>query len=76
LGEQILQDKTGFFILDDPFIKADSERLQRQIEMLKKICNFGWQVLYFTSKDEIVDCLKEDINSGNVKYIELENLIS
>ncbi len=76
LGEQILQDKTGFFILDDPFIKADSERLQKQIEMLKKICKFGWQVLYFTSKDEIVDCLKEDISSGYVKYIELENLIS
>ena len=76
LGEQILQDKTGFFILDDPFIKADSIRLKRQIEMLKKICKFGWQVLYFTSKDEIVDCLKEDISSGYVKYIELENLIS
>lgn len=76
LGEQILQGKTGFFILDDPFIKADSERLKRQIEMLKKICEFGWQVLYFTSKDEIVDSLKEDISSGNVKYIELENLIS
>ena len=76
LGEQILQGKTGFFILDDPFIKADSERLKKQIEMLKKICEFGWQVLYFTSKDEIVDCLKEDISSSNVKYIELENLIS
>ena len=74
LGEQILQDKTGFFILDDPFIKADSIRLQRQIEMLKKICKFGWQVLYFTSKDEIIESLKEDISSGNVNYIELEDL--
>lgn len=75
LGEQILQDKTGFFILDDPFIKADSERLQNQIDMLKKICEFGWQILYFTSKDEIVNSLKDDFGSGKVNYIELENLI-
>ena len=46
------------------------------IHLVCKICEFGWQVLYFTSKDEIVDSLKEDISSGNVKYIELENLIS
>ncbi|MFX1504242.1 MAG: ATP-binding protein, partial [Promethearchaeota archaeon] len=76
LGEQILQDKTGFFILDDPFVKADSERLKRQIEMLKKICQFGWQVLYFTSKDEIVDTLKADIRSGKINYVELESLIN
>jgi len=76
LAEKILKDQPGFFILDDPFIKADSERLRRQIQMLKKICEFGWQVLYFTSKDEIVDSLKEDIDSGNVNYFKLENLIS
>lgn len=76
LGEQIFQDKTGFFILDDPFIKADSERLKKQIEMLKKISSFGWQVLYFTSKDEIVENLKEDIDNGKVKFIELPTLIS
>ena len=74
LGEQILQDKTGFFILDDPFIKADSDRLKRQIEMLKKICNFGWQVLYFTSKDEIVNALRNDIENGITNYIQLESL--
>jgi DNA repair exonuclease SbcCD ATPase subunit len=76
LGEQTFQDKTGFFILDDPFIKSDSERLKRQIEMLKKIISFGWQVLYFTSKDEIVENLREDINNGKVKFIELPTLIS
>ncbi len=41
--------------------------------MLKKICELGWQVLYFTCKDEIVDCLKEDISIGKVNYIELES---
>lgn len=76
LAEKILKDQPGFLILDDPFIKADSKRLRRQIQMLKKICEFGWQVLYFTSKDEIVDSLKEDIGSGNVNYFKLENLIS
>ncbi len=76
LGEQVLQDKTGFFILDDPFVKADSERLKRQIEMLKKICQLGWQVLYFTSKDEILLNLREDIDNNKIKFIELPSLIS
>jgi uncharacterized protein YhaN len=74
LGEQILQDKKGFFILDDPFIKADSDRLEKQIEMLKKICGFGWQVLYFTSKDEIINVLRSDIECGSINYIQLESL--
>lgn len=37
LGEKLLEGKTGFFIIDDPFIKADLERLEKMISMLKKI---------------------------------------
>lgn len=76
LGEQLLKDKTGFFLLDDPFIKADSERLDKQINLLKKLTELGWQILYFTSKTEILDKLREDINNENINYIQLESLLT
>ena len=66
LGEKLLKGMQGFFILDDPFIKADGERLQRQIKLLKKISSYGWQILYFTAKDEILEVLDEDIRDGKV----------
>ena len=75
LGEKLLKDKTGFFIMDDPFIKADSERLQNQIEMLKKISEFGWQIIYFTVKDEVKDLLNQDIEKGSINYIPLEGFL-
>lgn len=76
LGQKLLTDKTGFFILDDPFIKADSERLQNQIAMLKKISEFGWQIIYFTVKDEVRNILNDDIEKDDVKSITLPSLLS
>ena len=74
LGEKLLRGKKGFFIMDDPFIKADSDRLQRQIEMLRKISESGWQVIYFSAKSEIKDTLKEDIESGAINYVEPQGI--
>ncbi|MCL0049644.1 hypothetical protein M1N04_00890, partial [Peptococcaceae bacterium] len=74
LGEKLLRGKKGFFIMDDPFIKADSDRLQRQIEMLRKISESGWQVIYFSAKSEIKDTLKEDIESGVINYVEPQGI--
>jgi len=53
LGEQLLKEGKGFFIMDDPFLRADSERLARQMETLRKITGFGWQILYFSAKEEV-----------------------
>ena len=76
LGEKLLKGNKGFFIMDDPFVKADSDRLKRQIDVLKKITKLGWQVLYFSAKGEIYDALKIDIENGTVKYIEFQGLFS
>jgi len=76
LGEKLLKGIKGFFILDDPFIKADKERLQRQIDMLKRISKSGWQILYFTAKDEVRDVLKQDIETGKVSYVQLQSVFS
>lgn len=75
LGEKLLKDRRGFFIMDDPFIKADIDRLDRQLGILKKICKGGWQIIYFTAKKEVIELLKSDIEEGKVKYVELKNML-
>lgn len=76
LAEKVLKNNTGFLILDDPFIKSDPERLIRQIELLKRISKLGWQILYFTSKNEILTNLRPEIENQSIKFIELPSLIS
>jgi exonuclease SbcC len=76
LGEQVLEGEKGFFIMDDPFIKADPARLQKQIEVLRKISQSGWQIIYFTAKGEIREALKQPIKSGSVNYIEIQGIFS
>jgi uncharacterized protein YhaN len=72
LGESLLKGKPGFFIMDDPFVKADPERLRKGIETLKKISDAGWQIIYFSAKGEVNDVLREDIDRGEVTCIEVE----
>jgi hypothetical protein len=76
LGERILQGTKGFFIMDDPFVKADSSRLQKQIEVLQRIAQLGWQVLYFSAKAEMRDALKTPIKRGAVSYLEIQGIFS
>ena len=76
LGERILQGTKGFFIMDDPFVKADSARLQKQIKVLQRIAQLGWQVLYFSAKAEMKDALKAPIKRGSVNYIEIQGIFS
>ncbi len=70
LGEKLLAANPGFFILDDPFIKADSKRLNRQVKMLRKIVEKDWQVLYFTAKQEVQRAVEKVFD--NYRKINLE----
>jgi len=76
LGEKLLKGNKGFFIMDDPFIKADIERLQKQIDIIKDISESGWQIVYFTAKDEVKDILKRDIENNKVNYVEVQGVFS
>jgi exonuclease SbcC len=76
LGERILQGTKGFFIMDDPFVKADPARLQKQIEMLKRISQSGWQIIYFSAKGEMRDLAKPLIKRGAVNYVEIQTISS
>jgi uncharacterized protein YhaN len=74
LGEKLLKGNKAFFIMDDPFVKADGKRLQNQMNILRRISQSGWQVIYFTAKDEVRDALKEDITSNQVNFIETHGI--
>lgn len=74
LGERLLAGKKGFFIMDDPFVKADPERLARQLEVLLRIARLGWQVIYFSAKGEVKEALQEAINKGEVQYMEIQGI--
>jgi len=76
LGEKLLKGNKGFFIMDDPFIKADKDRLQKQISILRRISKSGWQIIYFTAKDEVKSVLKKDIQHDKLNYVEIPSIFS
>jgi len=64
LAEQLLGENTGFFLIDDAFITSDPQRLKNQFEILKFFAENGWQIIYFSNKEEIIQLFKTNqINS-------------
>lgn len=74
LGDRLLKGSHGFFIMDDPFIKADPRRLNKQIDMLHRICAMGWQIIFFSAKGEIRESLSDRIKSHDVKFVEIKDI--
>ena len=70
LGEQLLRTSQGFFLLDDPFLKSDRQRLRQQMLLLQDMVRQGWQVLLFSAKDEIRTLLEPDIAAGTVTLLQ------
>lgn len=67
LGQMLLEGKTGFFILDDAFISSDGKRIKQQIDLLKKISEMGWQIIYLTLKNEAVRALTKITENKPIK---------
>lgn len=67
LGEKLLEGNKGFFILDDPFVKADPERLKLLLDMLIDISSNGWQILFFSAKGEVKYELQHKIDQQIVR---------
>jgi len=72
IAERLLGEERGFFVLDDPFLKADTERLRSMLEILQTLSEDGWQFIYFTAKDEVVEALRAGIREGKVQLIQLD----
>lgn len=62
LAERVLGAEQGFFLLDDPLLPADKERLTAGFEVLRSIAAKGWQILYFTAKEEVRQGMVEEFN--------------
>ncbi len=71
LAEKLLRNEKGFFILDDPFLKSDRQRLKRQLEVLLEFARRGWQIIYFSAKEEVQTVLQKyiDLNQVNVQTV-------
>lgn len=71
LAEKLLRNEKGFFILDDPFLKSDRQRLKRQLEALLEFARRGWQIIYFSAKEEVQTALQKyiDMNQVNVQTV-------
>lgn len=55
LAEKLLRGNLGFFLIDDAFITSDPQRLKNQFEILKYFAEEGWQIIYFSNKEEILN---------------------
>jgi exonuclease SbcC len=60
LAKQLLGGDTGFLLLDDPFLAADSTRLRNGFETLHELSNDGWQIMYLTAKQEVQDRMADE----------------
>jgi hypothetical protein len=71
VAEKLLPESKGFFVMDDPFLKADPERLERLFAVLRRFVDRGWQIFYFTAKDDVVAAVQGDVEAGSVQLVEL-----
>jgi exonuclease SbcC len=72
IATRLLAEEKGFLILDDPFVKADEQRLASLMAMLRGLVEDGWQILYFSAKEEVAQALASDIRDGRVGLVRVE----
>lgn len=58
LAKEIL-DEPGFLILDNAFVHSDIERVEKEIEFLKDLEEEGWQIIYFTFRDDVKELIEK-----------------
>lgn len=63
-AQELLDEQSGFLLLDDAFLAADGTRLERQVEIIDDLAMNGWQVLYFTAKEAARDQLLEGADAA------------
>lgn len=58
LAQEIIGDP-GFLILDNAFVHSDKKRVRKELEFLKKLEDGGWQIIYFTFREDVKGLLNE-----------------
>lgn len=54
LAHDILAGTPGFLLMDDAFLCADSDRLERMLAVLEGLAEQGWHILYFTMDERLL----------------------
>ncbi len=64
--EQLQEGGSGFLILDDAFQHSDYKRREGIIKTLKKLAQNGWQIIYLTMDNHILELFdKEGCDMGD-----------
>ncbi|MHA2282184.1 MAG: ATP-binding protein [Promethearchaeota archaeon] len=50
----------GFILMEDPFLPSDEERLEEQLKILANFVDEGWQVIFFTAKEDMKKKLQDN----------------
>lgn len=69
LAKEIL-GKPGFLVLDNAFVHSDTERVRKEIEFLKELEDEGWQIIYFTFRDDVKEILEEKVEVRELEGLE------
>lgn len=71
LAHQLLGTEPGFFLLDDPLLGADPDRLRQGFRTLLELAERGWQILYLTAKREVRETMVAEFD---LEHVELDPL--
>jgi ribosomal protein S13 len=72
LGEKVLEGNSGFFVMDDAFLTSDSSRLETQVDVVEKLSDEGWQIIYLSSKEDATSALSERTDNDVLELQPLE----
>lgn len=72
LGEELLDGRTGFFVMDDALLTSDPTRVATQAQLLGTLVEEGWQILYLSSKTHALSTLSEYTDTPIKKLQSLE----
>lgn len=71
LAQELPDMEEGFFIMDNAFLAADPDRLERQAELVDNLADQGWQVIYLTAKQDAVETLRPYADGGVIEFDQL-----
>lgn len=66
LAKDLLAGEPGFLLLDDAFLCADSQRLDKLLAVLAEEAVQGWQILYFTMDERLVEAARRHTSTPPV----------
>jgi len=61
LAKEIIGEP-GFLVLDNAFVHSDIDRIHKEAEFLQKLEDEGWQIIYFTFRDDVKNQLEEIVD--------------